>query len=89
MRQGGGYAVPVWLSLAMVALLTGLPSAAQAYVGPGAGLTAIGTLLALVAVVFLAIVGFLWYPIKRLMRRGKGPQEAPKSAAAEDEKPAE
>ncbi|SLN65262.1 hypothetical protein ROJ8625_03328 [Roseivivax jejudonensis] len=45
-----------------------LPVAAQAYVGPGAGLTAIGTLIALVAAVLLAIVGFVWYPMKRMMR---------------------
>ncbi|MEM7522787.1 MAG: hypothetical protein AAF360_03325 [Pseudomonadota bacterium] len=42
---------------------------AFAYIGPGAGLSAIGTLLALFAAVLLAVVGFLWYPLKRLMRR--------------------
>ncbi len=44
-------------------------SPALAYVGPGAGLTAIGTVLALVAALLLAIVGFVWYPIRRLRRR--------------------
>ena len=39
---------------------------AYAYIGPGAGLTAIGTVIALVGAVLLAIVGFVWYPIKRL-----------------------
>lgn len=39
-----------------------------AYVGPGAGLSAIGAFLALVAGVFVAIAGFIWYPIKRLIR---------------------
>lgn len=54
------------LSLAaMVALLPGL---AHAYVGPGAGLTAIGTVLALLGAVLLAIVGFVYYPVKRLLR---------------------
>jgi hypothetical protein len=48
-----------------------LPGVAEAYVGPGAGLSAIGTLVALVGAVLLAIVGFVWYPIKRLLRRGK------------------
>jgi hypothetical protein len=43
-----------------------------AYVGPGAGLSAIGAFLAMVAGVFVAIVGFIWYPIKRLIRRIKG-----------------
>jgi hypothetical protein len=44
------------------------PTVAYAYIGPGAGLTAIGTLIALVSTVVLAIIGFLWFPIKRLMR---------------------
>jgi hypothetical protein len=43
-----------------------------AYVGPGAGLSAIGAFLAMVAGVFVAIAGFVWYPIKRLIRRIKG-----------------
>lgn len=42
---------------------------ATAYVGPGAGLTAIGTVLALIGAVLLGIFGFVWYPIKRLLRR--------------------
>ena len=44
------------------------PSVAYAYIGPGAGITAIGSLIALVGAVALAVVGFLWFPIKRLMR---------------------
>jgi hypothetical protein len=48
-----------------------LPVDAWAYIGPGAGLSAIGALLALLAVAVLAAVGFVWYPIKRLMRRRK------------------
>ena len=43
-------------------------SPALAYVGPGAGLSAIGTLVAVVGAVLLAIVGFVWYPVKRLLR---------------------
>lgn len=50
------------------ALVLALASPAVAYVGPGAGLTAIGAALAFVGAVVLAIVGFVWYPIKRLLR---------------------
>lgn len=46
-----------------------MPGAASAYVGPGAGLTAIGTIIALLAAVFFAIVGFVWYPVKRMLRK--------------------
>lgn len=57
-----------------------LPVAAQAYVGPGAGLTAIGTMVALLAALILAVVGFVWYPVKRLMRAGKTPAQGPDNA---------
>lgn len=65
--------------LALAALL--LPGAASAYIGPGAGLSAIGSLLALIGAVLLAIVGFVWYPIRRLLRRGKGGQGGAPPAA--------
>jgi hypothetical protein len=67
------------LCAALVAAV--LPEAALAYVGPGAGLTAIGTVLALLGAVGLALVGFVWYPLKRLLRRPAGPgaeTEAPR-----------
>jgi len=42
---------------------------AAAYLGPGAGLSAIGSLLALVLAVVVAVFGFLWYPLKRIMKK--------------------
>lgn len=67
---------------ALVAAFT--PVAAQAYVGPGAGLTAIGTLVALVAAVLLAVAGFVWYPVKRLLGRNKsGAEPVAKSESSE------
>lgn len=56
------------LIAASIVLLV-VPGTAFAYVGPGAGLTAIGTVLALIGAVLLAIVGFIWYPVKRLLGR--------------------
>ena len=38
------------------------------YVGPGAGLSAIGAFLALLAAIAVGIFGFVWYPVKRLLR---------------------
>lgn len=52
-------------SLSMFLLLVS-PEFTFAYVGPGAGIGTIGTVLALIGAVFLAIVSFIWYPIKRL-----------------------
>jgi hypothetical protein len=50
----------------LVGLLAASPSIALAYIGPGAGITAIGTAIALLGAILLAIVGFVWYPLKRL-----------------------
>ncbi|ESR22705.1 hypothetical protein [Lutibaculum baratangense] len=51
-----------------------LPTAASAYVGPGAGLSLLGALWALVAAVGLAIAFVVAWPIRKLMRRRKGGQ---------------
>ncbi|ALM54627.1 hypothetical protein AR456_09725 [Halomonas huangheensis] len=59
---------------------------ALAYVGPGAGLTAIGTMIAVIAALVLAVIGFVWYPLKRVMRR----RRAERTSADEDsQKPGE
>ncbi|WP_208454439.1 hypothetical protein [Jannaschia marina] len=63
----GGPGAVVLPALAVVLM----PVAAHAYVGPGAGLTAIGTMIALLAALVLALVGFVWYPIKRMRRARK------------------
>jgi hypothetical protein len=75
-RSTGLYRLPVMIFAALAAFG---PSAAHAYVGPGAGLTALGTVLALVAAVLFALVGFVWYPMKRLMKRSgaKAPAAEP------------
>jgi hypothetical protein len=59
------------------AILMGLAATpAAAYIGPGAGLGAIGTVIAVIGAILLMIVGFVWYPIKRLLKRGKKPTQA-------------
>ncbi len=63
-----------------------LTGEADAYLGPGAGLSAIGSALALIGAVLAALFGFLWFPIKRLLRKKtsqndevKPPEETPES----------
>jgi hypothetical protein len=41
----------------------------MAYIGPGGGMSAIGVFLALVVGFILAILGFVWYPIKRMIKK--------------------
>ena len=63
----------------LVASVIGLllvPRAADAYIGPGAGISVLGTVVAFLAAVLLAITGFVWYPIKRLLARAKGARPA-------------
>lgn len=62
-----------------------LPSVAHAYIGPGAGISAIGAALALVAAVFFAVVGFVWYPVKRLLRKRKAAETTADSPTAPGE----
>ncbi|MBW3162946.1 hypothetical protein [Ferrimonas balearica] len=58
------------------------PISAWAYVGPGTGLSALGSVLAFVAAIVLLLFGFLWYPFKRLLNR-KRPQAQPEPATTE------
>ena len=58
-----------WL---VVALLAVVPVAAQAYVGPGAGVGMIGSLLAVLGAVLLAIVGLILWPLRMLRKRRNG-----------------
>jgi len=71
---------------ALAVLTLALPVAA--YVGPGAGLSALGSLLALLAAVVVAIAGFLWYPIKRLFgKRSATAKQADSSSSPADPTP--
>jgi hypothetical protein len=58
----------VFLFLLISAFLTDV---AHAYVGPGLGLGAIGAIVGFIVAVFLAIVGIIWYPLKRMLRKLK------------------
>ncbi len=41
----------------------------MAYIGPGAGLASIGALLTLLGAVGLMALGFIWYPVKRVIQK--------------------
>lgn len=60
------------LLLSVSAALILLPSTAQAYVGPGGVISAIGAMFALLAAIMASIVGFLWFPLKRFLIWIKG-----------------
>ena len=54
--------------LIALAAIVAFQEDAHAYIGPGVGVTAIGTLFAVIGAIVFAILGFVWYPIKRLAR---------------------
>ena len=57
-------------------LLALMPNSALAYIGPGAGLGAIAVTIAVGFGILLLLVGVVWYPLKRLLRRRKVESEA-------------
>lgn len=70
------------LLVLVIILVCFLPSPAVAYIGPGSGLSAIGAFFALLAATTAALFGFLWYPIKRLLRKKK-PRDAGQGGGGE------
>lgn len=84
MKKPANTRIPEPVLAGAVFCATAFPtSIAEAYVGPGAGLSAIGIVFALIATVALAIVGFVWYPVKRLLKKRSGSKDAsPQDATA-------
>lgn len=60
-------------------LILGEPAAA--YLGPGAGLGMIGSLIAIVVVGLIMVLGLVIYPIKLLRKRRRDRSTADKSAS--------
>jgi hypothetical protein len=52
-----------------LAVSVAAPSAAMAYVGPGAGLSLLGALWALVAAVAVALFFVVAWPVRKLLKR--------------------
>ncbi|WP_368345612.1 hypothetical protein [Pelagovum sp. HNIBRBA483] len=46
-----------------------MPNAALAYIGPGMGLGAITAVLGVLAALLMAIIGLVWYPMKRMFKK--------------------
>jgi uncharacterized membrane protein len=46
-----------------------LTDCAYAYIGPGAGLGMIGSLIAIIVAVVIIFLGLIIYPIRRLLKR--------------------
>lgn len=71
------------------AIFLSAPLMAQAYVGPGAGLSALGALWALVLALFTAVFFVLAWPVRRALRRRRAARQAEGAALEDDEATAE
>ena len=57
------------LAVIAIAVLVALhPTQASAYVGPGLGMSVVGTILALIAALLLLFVAVVWFPLKRALK---------------------
>ena len=68
-------------------LAAGFSAPALAYVGPGAGLGAIGAALGLLAAIGMAIGLILFWPIRRALRRMKAKPEVVSAGVEATEAP--
>lgn len=50
---------------------------AMAYVGPGAGISVLGSLLSILATIFVAIGAIIFWPLRKYMKRRKARRETP------------
>ena len=83
-RRPDGLVAATWPRLALgAALCVALVQPAAAYVGPGAGLGAIGAFIGLVATVLLTVGLLIVWPVRRLLRRARG-KPAAQAPASDD-----
>lgn len=68
------------LTATILAALTMMSKPTLAYIGPGAGLGMIGSLLAVIVAVIVAVVGIIVYPLRLLRKkREQGKQRGDQS----------
>jgi len=76
------------MRILLVPLLLLSASSALAYVGPGAGISVLGSLLSILATIFVAIGAIIFWPVRKYLKRRKARLNAPVSmqaASADDE----
>jgi len=56
--------------------LTMAAGQALAYIGPGAGISVVGSLLSIIATFFVAVGAVLFWPVRKYLKRRKARREA-------------
>jgi membrane protein implicated in regulation of membrane protease activity len=67
-----------------LALLITAP-AAFAYIGPGAGISLVSSVLGILGAIFLGLFAVLAWPVRRMLKRRKAAREAAEGAAMESD----
>jgi hypothetical protein len=82
-----GQVVNLLVVVMVAAIMITAPQVAWAYVGPGAGLGMIGSLIAVLGAIVVALVGLVILPFRMLLKRRKaraGSGQEPAAAGAQD-----
>ena len=72
------------LRILVLFLLTFFASPAFAYVGPGAGISVLGSLLGILATILVAIGAIIFWPVRKFMKRKKARAESTATADTDD-----
>ena len=75
-------------SLISVLAVAVAPETTHAYGGPGSVITGIGAFRAALAAVAAAMLGFLWFPVKKLVGKIRDDRPAPEAETAEGQEEA-
>lgn len=61
--------------IVIISILITVATPSLAYLGPGGSISTIGAFVALSLAVVAAIFGFVWYPLKRIIKSKKQKKE--------------
>lgn len=71
------------LKIITILLLSLAASPLYAYVGPGAGISVLGSLLGILATILVAMGAIIFWPVRKLMKRRKAAAKAADPAAVD------
>lgn len=71
------------LKIITILLLSLAAGPLHAYVGPGAGISVLGSLLGILATILVAMGAIIFWPVRKLMKRRKAAAKAADPAAAD------
>ena len=77
----------IWLPLLALAAICTVPGVASAYIGPGAGIGVLGSFLALLMGIFVAVGVVVSWPVRYMLRRRGRTDATPQPAEAGAEAP--